>query len=273
MNNSAQNNPSADPEELSSRLVEAFMKAIERTSSMSPENLYTAIDKIELKYKQSLEGFNRATGAVVKLGRIAEYYAIDRGQLSESFLSAYEQTPEFIKRANEAAESFRRAIEAIAWERLTQSLETARPYMSEEQSETLDAIVAPAAGEDPHTPKRLTLGQWGTILSIILAIIQVILMFRPDPQLDEISDQNEVIIRQQAEQAEILRQLTDTASDICDILETFQQDPDQSEDLADLVGLSSEDLTETPDDDGEPKHLDANTDDSEALDQQDDRDR
>ena len=238
------------------------------------EKFKEAVDRL---YSNQVNISQAISGAVSKIDLTVFYsmpdFKVDTADLTAAFSKAYSAYAESLPQIEKSAQAMKAAIAASAWNKVVESVEAARPYLTDEQAEAVEEIVAPAAGEDPHTPKRLTLGQWGTILSIILAIIQVILMFRPDPQLDEISDQNEVIIQQQAEQAEILRQLTDTASDICDILETFQQHPDQSEAPADLVGLSSEDLAETPDDDGESKHLDADADDSEALDQQDDRDR
>ena len=244
------------------------IKAIQR----SAENIKNLFAKMYAGEQGVSRLFNDVIPrAVINLAIASPGAKSNTVNLAKAFEHIYSKTVIHLDQIEKTAQAMQAAVESAAWKQMVESINAARPYMTEEQSEELDAIVEPEPGEDVHTPKRLTFGQWTALLGLVLQLIQIILMQLPDEQLEEISRQNETILVQQTEQTELLRQLSDTASDIFEVLETFQQDSDQPEDLTDLDGLPGDDAAEIPDGDGEPEHLAAEDENDDDLEQQDDR--
>ena len=252
--------------------LESFKKSIESYYSKTlnlTEGLESAVHRIDLS-ASVVPAVNKITA--MDLTPLLDK-AIDFEQIRKSMAQASKSFAVLQLQVSDSAKAIQESVASAAWKRMVVSLDAARPYMTEEQADAVDAIVEPAISETVLTPKRLTFSQWLTLFGVIMQLITLVVSRLPDEQLEEISRQNEVIIEQQAEQTELLHRLTDTAAEICEILDTFQQDSEQPEDLTDLPGLPGCDVAEAPDDDGEPEHLDAEDDNSDDLDQQDDHDR
>lgn len=69
------------------------------------------------------------------------------------------------------------------------SIDRARPYMTPAQAEAVEEIA-------PTIKKRLSLSDAITLLGILVTILTTLLSFAPDPQLDEIIEQQEILIDQ-----------------------------------------------------------------------------
>ena len=143
---------------------------------------------------------------------------------------------------------------------LLEAFAVAKPYMSPDQIQEAEEIVPdifePAPLEEPRKPSpKLTFEKICVLLSLLLNIISLIIYTLPNKQLEQITEQNAVQIEQnekmysaEEETLAALRQLIETAQDVSDALDAFDQEPDSITDAPEELSLPADDPAEIDDD-------------------------